>query len=80
MKDILIQQGVNKTLFGKAKKHQKTENSEWKEMDAKAINAICLNLSDEVIHNVVDEENAETIWMKLEFSFGERFDKYIVCE
>lgn len=29
------------------------DDDEWKEMDAKATSAIHLNLSDEVIHNVV---------------------------
>jgi hypothetical protein len=55
---IIIQQGVHKALLGKAKKLEKMENDVWKEIDAKAANAIRLNLSDEVIHNVIDEEKA----------------------
>jgi hypothetical protein len=38
------------------------EDDEWEEMDAKVASAICLNLSDEVIHNVINEEKAETIY------------------
>jgi hypothetical protein len=42
------------------------ENDVWEEMDAKAASAIRLNLSNEVIHNVIDEAKAELIWQKLE--------------
>ena len=58
MKDLLILQGVHKALLGKAKKPKKMENDVWEEMDAKAANAIHLNLSYKVIHNVIDEEKA----------------------
>jgi hypothetical protein len=61
MRDLLIQEGVCKVLLGKANKTQKMDDGEWEEMDAKAASAIHLNLSDEVIHNVIDEEKAETI-------------------
>jgi hypothetical protein len=44
-------------------------------MDAKASNAIHLNLSYEVIYNVIDEEKVEKIWCKLESVYGERFDE-----
>jgi hypothetical protein len=66
MKNLLIQQGVHKALLGMEKKSEKIENDVWEEMDVKAANAIPFNLSDEVIHNVIDEENAESIWQKLE--------------
>jgi len=62
MKDLLIQQGVYKALLRKAKKPEKMDDDEWEEMDVKAASAICLNLSDEVIHNVINEEKAETIY------------------
>ena len=52
--------------MGKAKKLEKMENDVWEEMDAKAASAIRLNLSDEVIHNVIDVEKVESIWKKLE--------------
>jgi hypothetical protein len=42
--------------LGKAKKFEKMDNDEWEKMDAKAASAIRLNLSHEVIHNVIDEE------------------------
>jgi hypothetical protein len=58
MKDLLIQQGVHKALLGKAKKPRKMENDVWEEMDVKVTSAICLNLSNKVIHNVIDVEKA----------------------
>jgi hypothetical protein len=66
LKDLLIQQGVHKGLLEKAKKPEKMDNDVWEEMDAKAASAIHLNLLDEVIHNVIDEDNAKSIWQKLE--------------
>jgi hypothetical protein len=41
-------------------------------MNVKAENAICLNLSDEVIYNVIGEEKAEKI---RESVYDERFDE-----
>jgi hypothetical protein len=38
------------------------DDDEWEEMDAMVASAICLNLLDEVIHNVIDEEKAKTSW------------------
>jgi hypothetical protein len=58
IKDLLIQQGVHKALLGKTKKLKKMENDAWEEIDAKAASAIHLNLSEEVIHNVIDEVKA----------------------
>jgi hypothetical protein len=58
MKDLLIQQGVHKALLGKAKKPEKMENDVWEEMDVKVTSAIHLNLSNKVIHNVIDVEKA----------------------
>ena len=66
MKDLLIQQRVHKVLDGKTKKPQTMKEEDWHEMDAKASNAIRLNLGDEVIHNILDEETVEAIWKKLE--------------
>jgi hypothetical protein len=43
-------------------------------MEAKVASAICLNLSDEVIHDVIDEKKAGIIWQKLQPIDGEEFD------
>ena len=67
MKDLLIQQWVYKVLLGNAKKPQNVDDNEGKEMDIKATGAIYLNLSNKLIHNMIDEEKAEIrvcIWQK----------------
>ena len=35
---------------------------EWVEMDEKAASAICLNLGDEVIHNILEAKTAKEVW------------------
>jgi len=50
-------------------------DDEWEEMDAKTASVIRLNLSDNVIHYVIDEEKDETIWQKLECIYGKKFDE-----
>jgi hypothetical protein len=37
-----------------------------KEMDKKATSAICLNLGDRIIHNILEAQKAEQVWIKLE--------------
>jgi hypothetical protein len=58
VEDLLIKHVVYKVSSGKAKKPQQTDDYKWEEMDAKAATATCLNLLDEVIHNMIHEENA----------------------
>ena len=66
MKDLLIQQGVHKALLGKEKKSETMKDVEWVEMDEKAASVICLNLGDEVIHNILETKTAKEVWEKLE--------------
>ena len=66
MKDLLIQQGVHNALLGKAKKPEKMSGENWEEIDEKVVNAIRLNLGDEVIHNILEAKTAKRIWKKLE--------------
>ena len=66
MKDLLIQQGVHKALLGNEKKLETMKDVEWVEMDEKAVSAICLNLGDEVIHNILEAKTAKEFWEKLE--------------
>ena len=62
MKDLLIQQGVHKALLGKEKKPETMKDVEWVEMGEKATSAICLNLGDEVIHNILEAKIAKEVW------------------
>ena len=66
MKDLLIQQGVHKALLGKEKKPETMKDVEWVEMDEKKASAICLNLGDEVIHNILEAKTTKEVWEKLE--------------
>ena len=61
MKDLLIQQGVHKALLGKEKKPETMTDVEWVEMDEKAVSAICFNLGDEVIHNILEAKIAKEV-------------------
>ena len=62
MKDLLIQQGVHKALLGKEKKPKMMKDVEWVEMDEKVASAICLNLGDDVIHNILEAKIAKEVW------------------
>ena len=40
VKDLLVQQGLVKALYGKAKKLEMIMDDEWKELDMKAVSTI----------------------------------------
>jgi hypothetical protein len=46
---VLTQNGLKKALLGKSKKAETMSEDEWNEMDDKALTAIQLNLSNDVI-------------------------------
>ena len=72
MKAILIQNGVHKALDGVEKKPEGISEARWEEMDAKALSAIQLCLSNEVLREVVKEETSKGIWEKLESLYMEK--------
>ena len=61
MKAILIQNGVHKTLEGEKKKHGEMSEEKCEKMDAKALSAIQLCLSNEVLREVVKEVTSKEI-------------------
>ena len=63
---ILIQNGVYKALEGDVKKPIGLSEVKWEEMDAKALLAIQLCLSNEVLRELVKEVISKRIWEKLE--------------
>ena len=65
VKALLIQQGLLKALYGKSSKPA-TMTEEWEEMDLKAASTIQLCLADEVMYNVMDEDTATGLWLRLE--------------
>ena len=56
MKDLLIQQKVQKVLSSKSKMPKTMKNAQWEEMDESVASAIQLNLSDEVLNNINMED------------------------
>ena len=61
MKHILIQHGVSKALLRQKKKPEKINEKDWEDLDAKISSAVCLNLGDEVIKNLLDNHSARDL-------------------
>jgi len=53
-------------LQGKSAKPAGTSNKDWEEINLKTASTIQLCLTDEVMHNVMDEETVTGLWSKLE--------------
>jgi hypothetical protein len=66
MRDLLVQQGLQKTLTCKSKKPTTMTEWEWEDLDAKDLSTIRLCLADEVLFNIVGEDTTSGLWSKLE--------------
>ena len=66
MRAVLTQHGLKKALDGKAKKPSTMVDEQWNELDEKAVSAIQLCLSREVLREVINEDTAAGLWKKLE--------------
>ena len=66
MRAILIQNGVHKAIDGVEKMPEGMSASRREEIDTKALSAIQLCLSNEVLREVVKETTTKSIWEKLE--------------
>eukprot|EP00253_Pinus_taeda_P036148 PITA_36148 len=55
VRDFLVQQGLHKALDGVKKKHTSMTNSDWEDLDARALSTIRLCLADEALFNIVEE-------------------------
>jgi hypothetical protein len=66
MRDLLVQQGLQKALAGKSKKLASMTDEDWEDLDARALNTICLCLADEVLFNIAKETTTTGLWTKLE--------------
>ena len=64
VKDLLVQQGMMKTLY--RSKPEGIVDINWKELEAKAVANIRLCLGDDVMYHVIDKESLAAIWLKLE--------------
>ena len=57
MWDLLVQQGLHKSLDGKGNKPITMTNDGWEELDARALNTMRLCLEDDVLFNIVGEKS-----------------------
>ena len=64
--DLLVQQGLHKALDGATKKPATMNDSDWEDLDARALSTIRLCLADEVLFNIIEENTASSLWEKLE--------------
>jgi hypothetical protein len=66
MRALLTHQGLHKVLLGKEKMPQDLTQEDAEDMDLKALSAIQLCLSNEVLQEVLEETKAAGLWLKLE--------------
>ena len=63
---VLTQNGLKKILAGKMTRPTTMAEEQWDEIDEKALSAIQLCLSREVLCEVINEKTTTDIWSKLE--------------
>eukprot|EP01018_Ginkgo_biloba_P027656 Gb_41806 [translate_table: standard] len=66
VRDLLVQQGLQKALAGKAKKPTSMTDEDWEDLDARALSTIRLCLADDVLFNIAGEETTSGLWTRLE--------------
>ena len=66
MRDLLVQQGLQKSLASKSKKPTAMTEWEWEDLNVKALSTICLCVADDVLFNIVGEDTTPGLWRKLE--------------
>ena len=61
VKDLLVQQGLVKALYGKARKPETMTDDEWEELNMKVVSTIRLCLADELMYDVMDDVSTAAI-------------------
>ena len=61
MQVFLVQQGLQKALYGKIKTPLTMTNDEWEELDSKALSTIQLCLVDDMLFNIGEEKLASSL-------------------
>ena len=69
MMAVLIQHGFKKAVGEKTSKLGTMTYERWNELDAKVLSAIQLHLSQEVLREVIKENIAASLWLKLEGAY-----------
>ena len=65
MHDLLVQQGVAKTLLGKSKQPFAMTDDEWSDIDDRSLSGIQFCLEDDVLFNIMLEKTTVGLWTKL---------------
>ena len=66
MQGVLIQSNLQVALLGLEKKPQEMSEDQWNEIDKKAISAIEMHVTDEMLRNLMSKKNAKDMWIRLE--------------
>ena len=66
VRDFLVQQGLHKALDRVKKKIVSMTDSNWEDLEARALSTIRLCLANEVLFNIVEETSTTSLWGKLE--------------
>eukprot|EP00253_Pinus_taeda_P017110 PITA_17110 len=61
VRDLLMQQGLHKALDGATKRPATMTDSNWEDLDARALSTIRLCLADEVLFNIVEESTTSVV-------------------
>ena len=69
MNIILTQSGLKKALLKKEKKSQDMKEETWQELDEKALMAIQLYLTDEVLDEFSMEKTTSSLWEQLQDNY-----------
>ena len=64
VKDLSVQQGMVKALYGK--QPEGMNDMDWKNLETKTLATIRLCLANDVMYHVMDKESLTIIWLKLE--------------
>ena len=65
-RDLLVQQGLQKSIDGKRKRPLTMTNDEREKLVAITLSTIQLCLADDVLFNIVEKKSAVSLWSKLE--------------
>ena len=66
MRNLLVQQGLQRALDRKRKKPFTITDGEWEDLDFKVLSIIRLCLANDVLFNIVGEKSASSLWSNLE--------------
>ena len=64
MRDLLVQQGLQKALDGKRKRPVTMSDDDWEDLDARALSTIRLCLADDVLFNIRKISSKFVEWIR----------------